>query len=89
MERRRTKREQLITSAAAVELVAMLGRFATAAEYHRMARRTEAKGYPYTAALQWRKAAALFDSEDSLSDSCWRQWERIMHLSRAFSGPIL
>jgi len=88
MERQGARRQQLITSAAAVELVIRLSRFAAATEYHRIARRTEADGYPYTAAMQWRKAAALFGSEDWLTEPCWQEWERIMHLPRKLSAPI-
>jgi hypothetical protein len=88
MKRHPAKTRQLITSAIAIELLANLSRFAAAIDYRRIARCSEAKGYKYTAAMQWRKAAALFDS-DALADRCWQEWERIMLLPRRLSEPIL
>lgn len=87
MERCETKREQEITLATAVDIIAELSRFSSAADLHKSARHIEAEGFSYAAAMQWRKAAALFDSED-LTEACWHQWERIMNLSRRFAGAL-
>jgi hypothetical protein len=77
-----------ITSATAVDVLAQLSRFWTAADLHRMARHTEAEGAKYAAAMQWRKAACLFGSEEWLVDACWQQWERIMNLSRSLAAVL-
>jgi hypothetical protein len=87
MRRHRTNRTEKITSATAMDIVAELSRFSTAADLHKTARHTEAEGFVYAAAMQWRKAAGLFDSEE-LTDACWREWERIMHLSRRFAAAL-
>jgi len=89
MKRHAAKNRQLITSVVAVELLASLSRFAAATQYRRNARHTETEGYQYTAAMQWRKAATLFDSDDGLADRCWREWERIMRLPRRLAAPIV
>jgi hypothetical protein len=52
------------------------------------ARRDERKGYPCTAALEWRNAAELFSPSTRVVESCWRQWERIMHLPRRLAVPV-
>jgi len=79
---------ELLTSAVVLELLIAVERFNTAAEYRRRARCSEANGYPYTAAVQWRIAANLFRSEDWLAEKCWQAWERIMDIPRKFSQPI-
>ncbi len=56
--------------------------------YGREARRDERNGFPYTAAMEWRKAAELFSRDTRAAEHCWRQWERIMHLPRRFAGPM-
>jgi hypothetical protein len=78
-----------LSATAAVELLVKLSRFAAATEYHKRARKTEAEGLTYTAAMQLRKAAGLFDHEEWLAESCWREWERIMQLPRQLSPPIV
>jgi hypothetical protein len=54
-------------------------------EYWRAAERDEKNGFPFTAALEWRKAAELFGPIPQLSDRCWREWERLVHLPRRFA----
>ena len=61
---------------------------AKAFHYSRNAQRDERDGFPYTAALEWRRAAELFASKTLAAEYCWRQWERIMHLPRRLAGPI-
>jgi hypothetical protein len=56
--------------------------------YGRAAERDERNGFPYTAAMEWRNAAELFGPNTRAAEYCWRQWERIMHLSRQLAGPI-
>jgi hypothetical protein len=73
----------------AIDLLASLSRFVTATQHRRMARRSEAEGCPYTAAMQWRKAAALFDPDEGFQDRCWQEWERIMRVPRRLSAAIL
>jgi hypothetical protein len=60
---------------------------AKAFQYGCAADRDERKGLPYTAAMEWRKAAEL-TAETRAAEYCWRQWERIMHLPRRLAGPI-
>jgi hypothetical protein len=61
---------------------------AKALHYRRVAQRDERNGFPYTAAMEWRKAAELFGSKTRAAEYCWRQWERMMHLPRRLAGPI-
>ena len=51
------------------------------------AQQDERRGFPYTAATEWRSAAELFSSQ-KLTEYCWRHWERIMRLPRRLAGPI-
>ena len=48
---------------------------------------SEKNGSPFTAALEWRKAAELVDGP--MADRCWIEWERIMHLPRHLASPIV
>ncbi len=59
-----------------------------AIHYGRAAERDEHNGFPYTAAMEWRNAAELCGPDTRAAAYCWRQWERIMHLSRRLAGPI-
>ncbi len=68
-----------------ISAVAVLGK---AIHYCRAARRDELAGFPHTAAMEWRHAAELFESNTLAAEYLWRQWERIMHLPRQLSGPI-
>jgi len=61
---------------------------AKAFHYGCAAERDERKGFPYTAAMEWRKAAELFAPNTRAAEYSWRQWERIMHLPRRLAGPI-
>ena len=54
----------------------------------REARRDERNGFPFSAAMEWREAAALCASISLLADFCWREWERIMRLPRQMAIPI-
>jgi hypothetical protein len=53
----------------------------------RAAQRDERDGLPYSAAMKWRAAAELFAPNTQAVESCWREWERIMHLPRRLAGP--
>jgi hypothetical protein len=61
---------------------------AKALQYSRAAEQDERKGFPYTAAMEWRKAAELFPANTRAAEYSWRQWERIMRLRRRLAGPI-
>ena len=56
--------------------------------YGRAAQCDERNGFPYTAAMEWRKAAELFAPKTRAAEYCWRKWELIMHLPRRLAGPI-
>jgi hypothetical protein len=72
----------------ATDVLAELLRFSAGAEYHKLARREEKQGHPFTAAIEWRKAAELFLEDESLAERCWREWERIMKLPRRLAGSL-
>jgi len=59
-----------------------------ALRYRWAEQRDEKKGYPLTAATEWREAADLFAHITPLAERCWREWERIMHLPRRLAEPI-
>jgi hypothetical protein len=61
---------------------------AKAVQYGCAAERDERKCLPYTAAIQWRKAAELFPPDTRAAEYFWRQWERVMQLPRRLAGPI-
>ena len=61
---------------------------ARAFQYGCAAELDERNGFPYTAAMEWRKAAELFAPETRVAEYSWRQWERIMGLPRRLAGPI-
>ena len=52
------------------------------------ANRDENNGFPLTAAMEWRHAAELSSWITPLANWYWREWERLMQLSRRFAGPI-
>jgi hypothetical protein len=70
-------------------LMAFIAGPATAIAYCRAAQRDEGNGYEFTAAMKWRKSAELVAFVPFAADLCWKQWERIMHLPRRLSGPIV
>jgi hypothetical protein len=61
---------------------------ANALRYACAAQKDERDHFPYTAAMEWRQAAELFDAKTLFAEYCWRQWERIMRLPRRFAVPI-
>lgn len=61
---------------------------AEAVKYVRAAQKDELNRFPYTAATEWRQAGEVFGSNTLAGEYCWRQWERIMHLSRRLARPI-
>jgi hypothetical protein len=61
---------------------------AKAFHYGCAARRDEQNGFPYTAAMEWHKAAELFSQNTRAAEYSWRQWERIMRLPRRLAGPV-
>jgi len=56
--------------------------------YWRAAEKDEKNGFPFTAALEWQEAAECFGWISLVSNRCWEEWERIMHLPRQLSTPI-
>ncbi len=54
----------------------------------RAAYRDERNGFPFAAALEWRKAAELSTWMPLLAERCWREWERIMRLPRRLAEPL-
>jgi hypothetical protein len=57
-------------------------------QYRRDAKQDEDKGLPFTAAMEWRHAAEVSSWVTPLANSYWREWERIMQLSRRLAEPI-
>jgi hypothetical protein len=53
------------------------------------AQRDEKNGFPFTAAMEWHRAADLFFPIAPFADLCWRKWERIVRLPRRFAEPII
>jgi hypothetical protein len=64
-------------------------RLKLAVGYWLAAERDEKNGFPFTAAMEWHKAAELFSPIPKVSDRCWQQWERIAHLPRRFACPVV
>jgi hypothetical protein len=64
-------------------------RLKLAVRYWRAAERDEKNGFPFTAAMEWHKAAELFSPIPKASDRCWQEWERIVHLPRRLARPIV
>jgi len=62
---------------------------AMAARYCLAAQDDERNGFPFTAAMEWRKAAELLGSSTPIAALCWCEWERIMRLPRRLAGPIV
>jgi hypothetical protein len=69
-------------------LLALAGTAPLALGYCLAAQRDEKNGFPFTAAMEWHKAADLFVPIGPLADLCWRKWERIVWLPRQMAGPI-
>jgi hypothetical protein len=67
-------------------LLALAGTAPLALRYCLAAQRDENNGFPFTAAMEWQKAAYLFVGP--FADLCWRQWERIVRLPRHMAAPI-
>jgi len=69
-------------------LLAMTGTATLGLRYCRAAQRDEENGFPFTAAMEWHKAAILFVPIGPFAELCWRQWERIVRLPRQMAEPI-
>jgi len=69
-------------------LLALAGTAPLAIRYCLAAQRDEQNGFPFTAAMEWQKAADLFVPIAPFADLCWREWERIVRLPRQMAGPI-
>ena len=61
---------------------------AKALQYAHAAGCDERNGFLYTACLEWRHAAELFEPGSLAADYCWKKWERIMHLPRQLATPL-
>jgi hypothetical protein len=59
-----------------------------ALRYCLAAQRDEKNEFPFTAAMEWQKAAGLCAAMVPVADLCWRQWERIVQLPRQMAEPI-
>jgi hypothetical protein len=75
-------------AAVSARCLAHIAALRKAVHYVYAAHRDEQNDFPYTAALEWRKAAELFGSDAPVAEYCWRQWERIVQLPRRLAGPI-
>ena len=69
-------------------LLAAVGIATRAFRYCLAAQLDEKNGFPFTAAMEWQKAAYLFVPIGPFADLCWRQWERIVRLPRHMAAPI-
>jgi hypothetical protein len=69
-------------------LLALAGTAPLAIRYCLAAQRDEQNGFPFTAAIEWQKAADLLVPIGLFADLCWRRWERIVRLPRQMAGPI-
>lgn len=81
-------KEQQVKAKANMRRVLKLGGPILALRYRRAAQRDENNGLPFTAAMEWRKAAELSSWITLLSNRYWREWERVMHLPRRLAEPI-
>jgi hypothetical protein len=79
---------RLAIAAVSAHCLAHIAALRKAVHYVCAAHRDEHNAFPYTAAVEWRKAAELFGSETPVAEYCWRQWERIVQLPRWLAGPI-
>lgn len=84
--KRSTRRNPAIAAIGAMWLSVTVP--AKALQYSCAAERDARNGFPYTAAMQWRKAAELFGPDTRAAEYFWRQWERVMHLPRRLAGPV-
>lgn len=57
--------------------------------YCKAAEEDERNGFPFSAAMEWHKAAACFGSQSLVSDRCWQEWERIMQIPRALASAVV
>jgi hypothetical protein len=62
---------------------------ARAFRYCQAAQRDERNGFPFTAAMEWQKAADLFSPIVPFVELCWCNWERITCLPRHLAEPII
>ncbi len=69
-------------------MLAFAGTAHVALRYCLAAQRDEKNGFPFTAAMEWHKAADLFFPIGPLADLCWRKWESIVKLPRYLAAPI-
>jgi hypothetical protein len=79
---------KLAIAAVSARCLAHIAALRKAVHYVSAAHRDEQNDFPYTAALEWRKAADLFGFGTPAAEYCWRQWERIVQLPRRLAGPI-
>ena len=82
------KAEKLVMTAIGIWWLRSIVAPLKALHLRRAAQRDERNGFPYTAAIEWRSAAELTSPNALSCEHCWRQWERIMRLSRLLAKPI-
>jgi hypothetical protein len=85
---KRRNNHKLAIAAISIWWLSKIAGSAKAMRYGYAAQRDEQNGFPYTAAIEWRKAAELFAPKTRAAEYCWRQWERIMHLPRRLAEPV-
>jgi hypothetical protein len=69
-------------------LLALAGTASLALRYCLAAQLDEKNGFPFTAAMEWQKAADLLFPIGPFADLCWLKWERIVRLPRHMAKPI-
>lgn len=70
------------------QLLALAGAATLALRYCLAAQQDERNGFPFTAAMEWHKAADLLVPIAPFADLCWRKWEQIVRLPRQMAAPI-
>jgi hypothetical protein len=78
-------RKERASGAAAVAITSMM---MAAGAYCSAAESDERRGFPYTAAMEWRQAAELLAGVPAMAEQCWREWERLMRLPRRLAAPL-
>jgi 2-haloacid dehalogenase len=82
------RERQLVTDQPGMWRVLILAGPILALPCRRAALRDENNGFPFTAAMQWRKAAEMSSWIAPLAIRYWREWERIMQVPRGLAEPI-
>jgi hypothetical protein len=84
----KSRNQKLVIAAIGAQWLSNIAAVAKALHYVCAAQRDERNRFSYTAAMEWRNAAELFQPNKIAADYCWQQWERIMRLPRRLAGPL-